>query len=128
MRFTRVTRVYNHTDFDLELRVIVRVVEIPWDLIPVCPGNHAELNYRKYMIKKYNPEMVPSIWVYNSSNRDRPLIDEPITLEELRDFEDIVISGDREFFVIEKCERTFKNRLRYAVCRKYFSCWKIIQS
>ena len=113
MRLTRVTRVYNQTNIDIVLKVLVRVVELPRDVITISSQEHVELKYRDYLTRRFNPEMVPAIWVYDRSEQDRPLVDEPITPEQLRDFEDIVIMNDGEFFQIERFKRSFKNRLRY---------------
>jgi hypothetical protein len=113
MRLTRVTRVYNRTTIEIVLKVLVRVVELPREVIPIASSEHVELKYRDYMTRRFNPEMVPAIWVYDRSGQGRPLIDDPITPEQLRDNEDIVIMSDGECFQIQYFKRSLKNQLRY---------------
>jgi hypothetical protein len=105
--------VYNRTTIEIVLKVLVRVVELPREVIPIASSEHVELKYRDYMTRRFNPEMVPAIWVYDRSGQGRPLIDDPITPEQLRDNEDIVIMDDGECFQIQYFKRSLKNQLRY---------------
>lgn len=97
---------------DIVLKVLVRVAELPRKVTRIAPGDLEELNYHDLMIRRFNPEMVPAIWVYGKDEQSMPLINEPITPEEVRDYEDIVIIQEGEFFHIQKFRRSLKNQLR----------------